>query len=624
MLARIMAVMLLAGTSVPAGAARQYPIEDFLDTVTVIGGSFSADGSRILVSTDKTGIFNAYALPVDGSPPIQLTHSTTDSIIAISYFPADDRFVYEADQGGNELNHVYVQETDGNVVDVTPGEDLKGAFLDWAEDETSFFVVTNERNPKAFDVYEIDAETYARTLVYENPGDYYVHAVSPDRRYVALKKSHTRSDGDVYLYDRESEATTLLLGSPDADVDYTPQFFDKETMVLVCTTDLDHEFRYVVAKGLEGGSLDTISREDWDIRSASLSDKGGYWAEVLNVDGVAQACVREIQSGEVISVPSVDGAGPSQVIFNGEDTAIAYYVQGARTPGDLYYWKLDGSVEPVRLTNRLSAKIDPEDLVEPEVVRFESYDGVDIPGVLYRPHQASSENPVPALVYVHGGPGGQTTVSYTPLIQYLVNHGYAVYGINNRGSSGYGKTFFALDDHRHGSADLDDCVASKRMLIDTGWVDPNRIGIIGGSYGGYMVCAALAFRPEAFDVGVNIFGVTNWVRTLKSIPEWWAAQRDALYTELGNPFEEEDYLTSISPLFHADNIRRPMLVLQGANDPRVLQIESDEMVAAIRGNDVPVEYVVFPDEGHGFRKKANQITGYKAILDFLDTYLEAE
>jgi dipeptidyl aminopeptidase/acylaminoacyl peptidase len=285
---------------------------------------------------------------------------------------------------------------------------------------------------------------------------------------------------------------------------------------------------------------------------------------------------------------------------------------------------VDGSAAPVRLTRRLSKRIDENDLVTPEIVRFDSYDGMTIPGILYKPLTASKDAKVPALVYVHGGPGGQTRAAYNPLIQYLVNHGYAVYGINNRGSSGYGKTFFAMDDMKHGDADLDDCVASKRMLVDTGWVDPDRIGIIGGSYGGYMVCAALTFRPTAFDVGVDIFGVTNWVRTLRSIPPWWGAARDSLYAELGDPFEQEDYLTSISPLFHAENIVRPIMVLQGVNDPRVLKAESDEIVAAARANDVPVEYVVFDDEGHGFRKKANQIVGYRAIRTFLDAHLKGE
>ena len=260
-------------------------------------------------------------------------------------------------------------------------------------------------------------------------------------------------------------------------------------------------------------------------------------------------------------------------------------------------------------------------LVEGEVVRFDSYDGLPIPGILYKPREASAENPAPALVWVHGGPGGQSRKGYSAMIQHLVNHGYAVYQINNRGSSGYGKTFYHLDDLKHGEADLGDVVASRAFLASYDWIDGERVGIIGGSYGGYMVAAALAFKPQAFDVGINIFGVTNWLRTLESIPPWWGAFRDSLYAELGDPATDTDRLTAISPLFHAENIVKPLLVVQGANDPRVLQVESDELVDEVRANNVPVEYVLFEDEGHGFRKRVNRITASEAYLQFLNTHL---
>lgn len=256
------------------------------------------------------------------------------------------------------------------------------------------------------------------------------------------------------------------------------------------------------------------------------------------------------------------------------------------------------------------------------MVRFKSYDGVEIPGILYRPIEATPEQKVPALVWVHGGPGGQSRVGYSELIQYLVNHGYAVYAINNRGSSGYGKTFYTMDDKRHGEADLDDVVASKKMLIDTGWIDPQKIGIIGGSYGGYMTLAALTFRPEEFAVGIDIFGPANWLRTLESIPPYWESFREALYQEMGDPATDRERLERISPLFHADKIRRPLMVLQGANDPRVLQVESDEIVAAVRKNNVPVEYIVFPDEGHGFQSKVNRTKAYESVLAFVDQHLK--
>jgi dipeptidyl aminopeptidase/acylaminoacyl peptidase len=178
-----------------------------------------------------------------------------------------------------------------------------------------------------------------------------------------------------------------------------------------------------------------------------------------------------------------------------------------------------------------------------------------------------------------------------------------------------------MDDRRHGEVDLQDVVAARRYLESLDWIDRSRIGIIGGSYGGYMVCAALAFQPDAFDVGVDIFGVTNWVRTLESTPPWWASFRDSLFAELGDPKTDGERLRRISPLFRANNIRKPLLVIQGANDPRVLQVESDEMVQAVRANGVPVEYIVFPDEGHGFLKKENRIQAADAYVKLLDRYL---
>jgi dipeptidyl aminopeptidase/acylaminoacyl peptidase len=259
------------------------------------------------------------------------------------------------------------------------------------------------------------------------------------------------------------------------------------------------------------------------------------------------------------------------------------------------------------------------------VVRYPSFDGLEIPAIYYKPKLASSKNKVPALVWVHGGPGGQSRVGFRSLIQYLVNHDYAVIAVNNRGSSGYGKTFYKMDDQNHGDKDLKDCIWAKKWLQEQDYIDPDRIGIIGGSYGGYMTMAAMTFTPDEFNVGVNIFGVTNWLRTLKSIPPWWGSFRDALYQEMGNPHTADSVrLYEISPLFHAHQVKNPIMVLQGANDPRVLQIESDEIVEAVRENGVYVEYVIFPDEGHGFAKTENRIKGYGQILDFLDVYLKGE
>jgi dipeptidyl aminopeptidase/acylaminoacyl peptidase len=302
---------------------------------------------------------------------------------------------------------------------------------------------------------------------------------------------------------------------------------------------------------------------------------------------------------------------------------LAFYVNGDRQPNDLYTLEM-GQGEAKRLTVSLSSKVEQADLVDSSVVHFNSFDGLKIPNILWKPHQATEASKVPAVVLVHGGPGGQTTRGYNYLAQFLANNGYVVLGINNRGSSGYGKTFFAADDGKHGREPLWDCIEAKKYLQSLDYVDADKIGIMGGSYGGYMTLAALAFKPDEFKVGVDIFGVSNWLRTLESIPPYWESMRQALYVEIGNPETQRDYLIDISPVFHADKITKPLMVLQGKNDPRVILAESDDIVAAVKKNNVPVEYVVFDDEGHGFTKKKNQIEGYGAVLKFLDTYLKGD
>jgi dipeptidyl aminopeptidase/acylaminoacyl peptidase len=602
-----------------ADAVPRYSIEDFLRTTSFRGASFSHDGRTILVSSDQTGVYNAFAIPTGGGEPVQLTRSTGDSVLIESCFPADGRFLYRSDQGGDELDHLYVRETDGAVTDLTPGQNLKARFGGWAQDDRSFFMTTNERNPKYFDVYEVATDGYERTLLYRNDTGYELADVSPDKRYLVFEKTQTTTDSDIYLYDTRTSAMKHLTPHQGEMVN-DPQTFSRDGRFLYYLTDEGSEFRYLARLELAGSGRTVIQKPDWDVLFARLSRKGRYLVVGINNDARTEVRVFETATMRPIPLPSLPVAEIASAIVSPDETRLAFFANGSRSPNDLFLYEL-GSGESRRLTRSLNPAIESDHLVDAQVVRFRSFDDVEVPGLLYRPHQADGEAKAPALVWVHGGPGGQSRVGYSGLLQYLVNHGYAVFAINNRGSSGYGKTFFTMDDRKHGEADLGDCVASRGFLAATGFIDPDRIGIIGGSYGGYMVLAALAYRPDAFTAGVDLFGVANWVRTLKSIPPYWESFREALYKELGDPGVDEAYLRRISPLFHAGNITRPLLVLQGANDARVLKVESDEMVEAARANGAPVEYVVFDDEGHGFEKKANRLRGYRTILEFLDRHL---
>jgi dipeptidyl aminopeptidase/acylaminoacyl peptidase len=608
----------------PAEPARapvpQHPIEDFMATTRIGGGWFSPDGNKLLFHSNQTGVFNLFAIPVAGGQPTQLTQSTDNAVFSLGYFPKDERLLYSSDRGGNELTHIYVRERDGSIRDLTPGDKVRASFAGWAADDESFFVETNERDPRFMDLYEYASTGYARTLLLRNDEGLTLGPISRDKRYVALVKSRTSNDSDVYVFDRQTRQTKNIT-THTGDVANAPAVFAPDSGSLLITTDAGREFAYLVRYTLATGQTSDVMKLDWDVAGAGFSKSGKYMTVAVNNDARTELRVLDAATMKPVPLEVGSDSNVNAARFSADERRMALLVNDSRTPTDLFVADVGGA--PQRLTTSLNPKIDRDHLVTAQVVRFASGDAVQIPGILYRPHSATAQAKAPALVMVHGGPGGQARLGYNPIAQYLANHGYVVYDINNRGSSGYGKTFYAMDDRRHGEADLADVVASKRMLADLGYVDGERIGIIGGSYGGYMVLAALAFQPGVFDVGVDIFGVANWVRTLKSIPSWWTAERDALYAELGDPATDEARLRRISPLFHADKITTPLIVLQGANDPRVLQVESDEMVAAVRKNKVPVEYIVFPDEGHGFVKRENEIRGYRAVLDFLDRHLKA-
>ena len=604
----------------PPRVPRQYTIEQFYATIGLRDASFSSDEKRILFSSNQTGVYNVYSVPVTGGAPTNLTSSTTDTTYAVSYFPSDDRVLYTRDQGGNELNHLYVRELDGKERDLTPGDKLKATFDGWSGDRTAFWVETNERDPKFFDLYRYDAKSYDRKLVYQNDAGYDIATVSPDGKWVALVKPNTTSDSDIYLWSAASNGPKLIT-KHEGTADNTPQEFDPVSGALYYLSNEGAEFARVRRYDTATGKSEDVEKPSWDPLFVRFSKNGRYRATGINDDGRTVIHILDTRTGREVTLPRLPAGDITAVRFADSEKRMAFYVNGDRSPNNLYAYEFGGE-KPVRLTDSLSKQIDPADLVDSEVVRFKSFDGMVIPSIYFKPQQATAENKVPALVWVHGGPGDQTRKGWSAGIQHLVNHGYAVLGINNRGSSGYGKTFYTADDRKHGKEPLWDCVEGKKYLTTLPYVDASRIGIIGGSYGGYMVLAALAYKPEEFAVGVDIFGVSNWLRTLQSIPKWWESARQALYQEIGNPEKDEAMLREISPVFHADKIRRPLLVLQGANDPRVLKSESDDIVAAAKKNGVPVEYIVFPDEGHGFTKKKNQIEGYGAILRFLDKYLK--
>ena len=597
-----------------------YTIEQFMDNEAVTGGSFSPDNSKLLVTSNRSGIYNMYTVSTAGGEFTPLTASDSVSIFGISYFPEDDRILFRMDDNGDEIYKLFVMDGD-SITRVTPAKDARALFYGWTQDGKSFYYGSNQRDNRFTDVYRMNTMTFTPELIYQNNDGYEFGGVSPDGNYIALGKPLNTNDVDLFLYNFRDKSLTRINTAQSGN---NPQDFSEDSKFFYYTTDATGEFSALMKYDLEKKTSEEVMKKDWDIVGMGLSEKGTYRITYVNEDAANKVEVINTKTGTALDLPEFDNVFITGINISRDERMAVLYVGGSHTPTNLYSYNMETG-EHNMLTNVLNKEIDQNDLVSAEVIRYESFDGTVIPAIYYKPLTATEENKVPALVWVHGGPGGQSTQSFSSFIQYLVNHGYAVLAVNNRGSSGYGKTFYQMDDQNHGEKDLQDCVEGKNWLAEQPEIDPEKIGIIGGSYGGYMTMAALTFAPEEFDVGVNIFGVTNWMRTLQSIPPWWESFKDALYLEMGDPNTEDSIrLRRISPLFHTENVTKPLLVLQGAQDPRVLQIESDEIVENVRKNGVPVEYVLFEDEGHGFVKKENQIEAYERTLKFLDTYLKGK
>jgi dipeptidyl aminopeptidase/acylaminoacyl peptidase len=600
---------------------KQYSIEQFFKTTNFGGGDFNQQENKILIHDNSTGIFNVYELDLATKTKKPLTQSTKESYFQIGYVPGTDNFLYSADKGGNENSHIYLQTSDGSVKDLTPGEKEKASFAGWNKDKTAFYYLSNVRDPKFFDGYKMSVTDWKPQLLYKNEQAYDIDGISFDEKYLLLIKNITTDKNDLYLFNRDNNELKKI--SVNDEATYNAQGFELDNSAFYYTTNEDNQFSHIVKYDIASGKKQTVFTSKWDVMYMYLSENRKYHVIGINEDGRNTILMFDHQTGKQIPFPALKEGRVQGVNISPTEKNMIVYVASDRTPANLWWYNFS-TQKMEKLTTALNPEINPDDLVDAEIVRFKSFDDLEIPAIFYKPKQAAANHKVPALVWVHGGPGGQSRAGYSQAIQYFVNHGYAILAVNNRGSSGYGKSFYKMDNRNHGDKDLKDCVWGKKWLAQQAYIDPNKIGIYGGSYGGFMSLAGIIQYPNEFKVGVDLFGVTNWLRTLKSVPPYWESFKKALYEEMGDPSTDSVRLRNISPLFNTDKIKTPLLVLQGSNDPRVLQVESDEIVAGARKNGTPVEYVLFPDEGHGFVKKENQMKAARVTLEFLDKYLSGE
>ncbi len=636
-------LILLASCNESDREVISYPADLFFDSITYSlghsgGFAFSADETRLIISSDQSGVFNAYALHIENGRTEPLSESENNSVFAVSWFPNDDRVLLTGDVGGNEQNSVFVRDIDGTLHDLQPPGDYEAVgqqsglrFEAWQSDGEAFFLSSTERDPQVADIYRYDAGTYEREMVFQNsrelPFPTRGFNISPDGRWLSLDFHHTRYDFDIYLADLHSEnrePELILYSGEDREILHRGIGFTADSKKLVYGTDKDGDFLQAWTYSVENGETEQLIESDWDITSArtgvdsgvTYSPDGTYRVEIINADSENEVAIRNLENGEPVDLSFLPDGMLSSPMFSSRGSLLAIELERDTRPTDIYLVNLEERTG-TKLTEALNSKIEESHLVESEVVRFSSYDGLEVPGLIYRPHRASIENPVPAMVWIHGGPGAQSRKGYNPVIQYLVNQGFAIYAINNRGSKGYGTAFRMMDRRSHGDADLGDVIASREYLENFDWIDENRIGVMGASYGGYLTLAAMTFHPEVFDAAISIVGFSDFIGNIRE-GGWRLPRLPAAYDEMGHPDDDAESLRSRSPLFFADQIQRPLFVAAGANDVRVPVDQNNRMVEAARANNVDVGYLLFEDEGHGFRKRVNRITAAEAYVDFLN------
>ena len=598
---------------------KQYTIEQFYKSTEAFGGSFNTDDSKLLYTSNESGIYNIWEADLATGKSVQKTSSKKESFFSNGYVPGTDRFLYGADKGGNENSHIYLQGNDTLAKDLTPGALERAGVFSWSRDMKSLYYTSNVRDPRFSDLYKMDTAGWKSHLLYKNDAGLDVAAISDDEKKVLLSEYITTSVSNLYILDLQTKEKKKITTD---NTNNSGLQFSLDGKSIYFLTDDGSEFTYAVKYDIVTGNKEKLYSANWDVAGVAISQNEKYRVVYVNEDGASVLHLFDHQTGKELDFPKFDDGSVQSVSISRSEKKMRLGVGSSKAPSNIYVYDFD-TKELKKITNTLAPEIDEKDLVSAQVVRYKSFDGLEIPAIYYKPHSASPKNKVPAIVFVHGGPGGQAGQYYFSLTQFLVNHGYAVLDVNNRGSSGYGKTFFKLDNRDHGEKDLKDVVWGKKYLQSLDYIDTSSIAILGGSYGGYMTLAALCFNPGEFKAGVDLFGVANWLRTLRSIPPYWEAFKNALYDEIGDPNGADTVrLKDHSPLLHADKITKPLMVLQGANDPRVLKIESDEIVETVKKSNVPVEYIVFPDEGHGFLKKENEIKGYGQILQFLDKYVK--
>lgn len=613
-----------AGPQTGPGAAPpgRYDIERYLNIRVAACAGLLADAKTMGFTTNLTGTRQVWTIPSGGGWPEQITFFE-DAVSRVEWSPRGDWIAFSKDKGGDENHQLYLVSPDGkDLVALTSSPQVRHNFGAWSKDGRFIAYASNERNSRFFDIYVMDVDSRQARRVVEGDALWGAGPFSRDGKRLIAIRSNASLDNDLFLVDLARGWS----GEPPDSAHLTPHQGKADHQVidwsvdntsLWIASDSGREFYGLGRLILEARKVVWVREPKWDVTNATLSRDGRQLALVVNEDGYDTLHLLDTVTRKDRPLPEIPGKQLDDMVFSRDGKRLALTVSGPARNADVWLIDLAGG-SARQVTRSSTAGIPRASFVEPRLVRYRSFDGLEIPAFLYTPAGSRQGEGLPGIVMPHGGPEGQTTARFSPTIQYYLNRGYAIWAPNVRGSTGYGKTFTHLDDVRKREDSVKDLAAGVAWLKSSGWIDPKKIAVMGGSYGGYMTLAAITLYPDLWAAAVDSFGIANFKTFLARTASYRAGLRASEY---GDPLADGDFLDSISPLHKADRIRAPLLVLQGANDPRVPQEEAEQIVAAVRQAGGVAEYILFPDEGHGWAKLANQITAHRASADFLDRHL---
>lgn len=598
------------------------PLHDFFRNPEGASYQVSPHGDYVSWLAPWENRLNVFVQPAAGSgEPRRLTDATARDLAGY-FWAAPDLLVYLQDDGGDENFHLYAVAADGGERrELTPFPGVRvGLVDDLRDDDDHILIQMNQRDARVFDVFRLNVRNGELELVAENPGS--VSRWVTDHEGKVRAAVQTDGVNTELLYRESEEEPFRVVLTTDFRESVDPLFFTYDNKHLYALSNLGRDKAAIVRLDpATGGELELIfEHPEVDAGRLLSSDKRQVLtAAVFTRDKLEYHFFddwrRELQQKLEEKLP---GAEVTIGSMNRNEDRFIVRTHSDRSRGA--FWFYDSGSGELRKLADVSPWLDEEKLAPMEPVRIPARDGLELPGYLTLPPGLDPKG-LPAVLYVHGGPWARDRWGFDGTAQFLANRGYAVLQVNFRGSTGYGRAFWESSFKEWGRAMQDDLTDSARWLVEQGIADPDRIAIYGGSYGGYAALAGLAFTPDVYAAGISFVGPSNLFTLLASTPPYWEPYRQMQYEMIGHPEKEEELLRAASPLFSADRIASPLLIAQGANDPRVKKAESDQIVEALRERGIDVPYIVKDNEGHGFANEENRLYFYRAVERFLAKHL---